>query len=76
MDNVIGGSSRTVRQEVSLNEGDGGQPIPNCQSNPLGDAEETSYHLEAGMISHLGLFTIEQLIVMSCLGFSFFNPVR
>ncbi len=40
IDNVIGGSSRTVRQEVSLNEGDGGQPIPNCQSDPLGDAEE------------------------------------
>jgi hypothetical protein len=70
------GVPRTVGQEVSLNEGDGGQPIPNRQSNPLGDAEETSYHLEAGMISHLGLFTIEQLIVMSCLSFSFFNFVR
>ncbi len=45
------GVPRTVGQEVSLNEGDGGQPIPNRQSNPLGDAEETSYHLEAGMIS-------------------------
>jgi hypothetical protein len=52
IDNAIGGSSRrTVGQEVSLNEGDEGQPIPNCQSDTLGDAEETSYHLEAGMIS-------------------------
>lgn len=53
---LVGVQEELLGHEVSLNEGDGGQPIPNCQSDPLGDAEETSYHLEAGMISPWALY--------------------